>query len=239
MSKVALITGASRGIGKAIAKRLAAEKYDLILTCKTNFEVLQNVGRDLASQYNIKCSTYICDAGNPEQVKELFLEHKNIDVVINNAGISYVGLLQDMDVEDWDRVIATNLSSVFYTSRYALDYMIRNHEGCIINISSIWGNVGASTEVAYSASKGGVNSFTKALAKELAPSHIKVNAVACGVIDTDMNNCFDEDEKAELADSIPAGRFGRTEEIADVVYNLIEAPDYLTGQIITVDGGFI
>lgn len=239
MNKKILITGASRGIGKAIASRLAAEKYDLILTCRTNFELLQNLARDLISQHNIVCQTYICDVSDPEQVKKLFLENKDIDVVINNAGISYIGLLQDMSIEEWNNVLGTNLSSVFYTSKYAIDYMVRKQEGCIINISSIWGNAGASTEVAYSTSKGGINAFTKALAKELAPSHIRVNAIACGVIDTDMNNCFSEDEKAELAESIPAGRFGKPEEVADVVAKLIDAPEYLTGQIITVDGAFI
>lgn len=239
MKKKALVTGASRGIGKAIAKRLAEEKIDLILTCNTNFDVLQDFAYDLTSQHNIKCSAYKCDAGDPNQVRKLFLEHGDVDIVVNNAGISYVGLLQDMDLDDWNHVINTNLNSVFYTSRLAIEYMLKQQSGCIINISSIWGETGASMEVAYSASKGGVNSFTKALAKELAPSHIKVNAIACGVIDTDMNNCFSDDEKLDLAESIPVGRFGKPEEIAEIVYRIIDAPEYLTGQIITVDGGFI
>ena len=239
MNKKALVTGASRGIGKAIAERLASEGYDLVLTCKENIAILQDIVRDLSGQYNVLCSAYMCDCGDSKQVENLFLEHKDFDVVINNAGISYIGLLQDMSVDEWNKVISTNLSSVFYTSKFAIDYMVSKQEGRIINISSMWGEVGASMEVAYSASKGGVDAFTKALAKELAPSHIAVNAVSCGVIDTDMNRCFGDDERRELEESIPAGRYGRVEEVADVVYKLVTAPDYLTGQIISIDGGFI
>ena len=121
MKKTILITGASRGIGKAIAYRLAAEKYDLILTCARNFDVLQNIAHDLESQYNIKCNSYKCDCSDSEQVKKLFLENREVDAVINNAGISYVGLLQDMEIADWDKIIQTNLSSVFYTSKYLQD----------------------------------------------------------------------------------------------------------------------
>jgi len=133
----------------------------------------------------------------------------------------------------------TNLNAVFYTSRLAVPYMVRQQKGKIINISSIWGNAGASMEVAYSASKGGVNSFTKALAKELAPSNIQVNAIACGVIDTDMNRCFSEEERAMLIEEIPADRMGSVEEVAQTVLMLLDAPAYLTGQIITVDGGYL
>lgn len=239
MNKKALVTGASRGIGKAVAERLASEGCDLVLTCKENIAILQDMAHDLAGQHKVLCEAYACDCGDASQVEKLFLQHKDFDVVVNNAGISYIGLLQDMSVEEWNKVINTNLSSIFYTSKFAVDYMISQQSGRIINISSMWGKVGASMEVAYSASKGGVDAFTKALAKELAPSHITVNAVSCGVIDTDMNKCFDEDERKELEESIPAGRYGRVEEVADVVYKLISAPEYLTGQIVSIDGGFI
>lgn len=239
MNMKALVTGASRGIGKAIAIRLAKEGYDLVLTCSKNIGLLQNLTSDLSSQYNIKCEAYMCDCADYSKVDELFSLNKDFDVVVNNAGISYIGLLQDMSIDEWNRVVNTNLNSVFYTSRKALDYMISKKKGRIINISSVWGNVGASMEVAYSTTKGGINAFTKALAKELAPCNITVNAVACGVIDTDMNSCFDEEERADLADSIPVGRFGTTDEVADVVWMLISSPDYLTGQIVTVDGGYI
>lgn len=150
-----------------------------------------------------------------------------------------MGLLTDMSVLEWDTLIRTNLSSLFYICRLVVPGMVREQSGRIINISSMWGESGASCEVAYSASKGGVNSFTKALAKELAPSHIQVNALAFGTIDTRMNHCFTEEEKAALADDIPAGRFGTTKEAALMVQQLLEAPDYLTGQVIRMDGGYL
>jgi 3-oxoacyl-[acyl-carrier protein] reductase len=153
--------------------------------------------------------------------------------------MSYVGLLTDMEYEDWRKVISTNLDSCFLTCANAVPAMVRRHSGKIINISSVWGNVGASMEVAYSASKGGMNAFTKALAKELAPSNIQVNAIACGVIDTDMNKCFDKEDMRALIEEIPADRIGKPEEVAELVGMLCSGNDYLTGQIITLDGGWI
>ena len=145
-----------------------------------------------------------------------------------------------MDVKDWRHVIGTNLDSLFYTCRAAVPSMVRRQKGRIINISSVWGSVGASCEVAYSASKGGVNAFTKALAKELAPSGICVNAIACGVIDTDMNRKeLSKEDLAELESEIPMGRMGEPKEVAQLAVSIAEAPAYLTGQIITVDGGWI
>lgn len=239
MSRRALITGASRGIGKAIATKLAECGFDLILTCVYNVDVLQDMAIDLESQHNISCKAYKCDCSKPNELEELFKSIGNIDVLINNAGISYMGLLQDMSVEDWDNVINTNLRSAFITSKLAIPGMLEKKDGCIINISSMWGQAGASCEVAYSASKGGLDAFTKALAKELAPSNIAVNAISCGVIDTDMNKCFDEAERCELMESIPAGRFAMPAEVAEVVWQLINCPGYLTGQIIRIDGGMI
>lgn len=239
MKRKALITGASRGIGKAIAERLACENIDLVLTCNKNLEKLQNIAFDLASQNNIECRAYSVDAGDYKNVEKLFNIEKDFDIVINNAGISYIGLIQDMTCDEWRDVMSTNLDSAFYTCKFAIPYMVSKQEGTIVNISSMWGNVGASTEVAYSASKGGLNAFTKALAKELAPSNISVNAIACGVIDTDMNKCFDEQERVELEESIPVGRYGTPDEIAEVVWNIIRSPKYMTGQIISVDGGLI
>lgn len=163
----------------------------------------------------------------------------HIDVLVNNAGISYVGLLTDMSEEDWNRVISSNLTSVFNCCSLAIPEMVRKKSGKIINISSVWGNVGASCEVAYSASKGGMNAFTKALAKELAPSNIQVNAIACGAIDTEMNSLLTDEELSELKNEIPAGRLGRAEEVADLVYQLSRDNTYLTGQIIGLDGGWI
>ena len=172
-------------------------------------------------------------------MQDMFREIPYLDVLVNNAGISYIGLLTDMTYEEWQQVLRTNLDSCFLTSRNALPGMIHRKKGKIINISSVWGNVGASMEVAYSASKGGVNSFTKALAKELGPSNIQVNAIACGVIDTDMNKCFSEEERQELIAEIPADRMGKTQEVAQLVVQLCTGNEYLTGQIITLDGGWI
>lgn len=239
MLKRALITGASRGIGRAIATKLASCGFDLVLTCVYNDKELQKLAIDLESQHNILCKAYKCDCSSFEQLSELFKNENDFSVVVNNAGISFVGLLQDMSVEDWDTIMDTNLKSVFMTSKLAIPKMIERKEGKIINISSMWGDVGASCEVAYSASKGGMNSFTRALAKELAPSNISVNAISCGVIDTDMNGHLSMEEKDELKECIPAGRFASPDEVAEMVLKLIEAPSYLTGQVIRFDGGLI
>lgn len=241
--KTALITGASHGIGKAIAQKFARENYCLFLNCCSSGQELIELAKELSETCKVACTPLIYDISDHGQVASMFEEiqaaGKHIDVLINNAGISHIGLLQDMEIEDWNRVIHTNLTSVFSCCRFAIPHMIPKKAGKIINISSVWGIAGASCETAYSASKGGVNAFTKALAKELAPSNIQVNAIACGVIDTRMNRCFDEEERAALAEEIPSGRFGRPEEIADFVYQLAQGHDYLTGQVITMDGGFL
>ena len=137
-----------------------------------------------------------------------------VDVLVNNAGISYIGLLQDMSSEDWERMLHVNLTSVFNCCKLAIPYMVRQKQGKIVNVSSVWGVVGASCETAYSATKGGINALTKALAKELAPSNIQVNAVACGAIDTEMNQWMEEDELISLVEDIPAGRLGSAEELS-------------------------
>ena len=235
---LAMVTGASRGIGKAIAETLAEAGYHLILTCNHTLAELQTIAASLEEKYNITCAAAAADASDPAAIEKIFASLDHLDILVNNAGISYIGLLTDMSVEEWQRVINTNLSSCFYTSRLAIPLMLQKHSGRIINISSVWGNVGASMEVAYSASKGGVNSFTKALAKELAPSNIQVNAISCGVIDTAMNHCFSPEEMNALREEIPADRLGQPEEVAKLVLQLIQAPTYLTGQILTIDGGW-
>ena len=235
---LAMVTGASRGIGKAIAETLAEAGYHLILTCNHTLAELQTIAASLEEKYNITCAAAAADASDPAAIEKIFASLDHLDILVNNAGISYIGLLTDMSVEEWQRVINTNLSSCFYTSRLAIPLMLQKHSGRIINISSVWGNVGASMEVAYSASKGGVNSFTKALAKELAPSNIQVNAISCGVIDTAMNHCFSPEEMNALREEIPADRLGQPEEVAELVLQLIQAPTYLTGQILTLDGGW-
>ncbi len=239
MSKTVMITGASRGIGEAIARRFAAAGYDLILTCLNSTDRMEDLALELRTNHQVSVRCFKADMGDEESVADIFAQIDSVDILINNAGISYVGLLQDMSSDEWRKVMSTNLDSVFYTSRHAIKRMIYNHEGRIINISSMWGNVGASTEVAYSASKGGVNAFTKALAKELSPSNIQVNAIACGVIDTDMNSHLSEAEREELTEQIPAGRYGEPAEVAELAYMLATAPTYLTGQIVTMDGGML
>ena len=240
--KYALITGASRGIGRSTALELSKAGYNLVLTCHKNSELLQQVAAD-AEKNGAQVLTFTGDISNPDICKELFslLERENIfiDVLINNAGISYVGLLQDMSFDEWNNCISTNLSAVFYTCRLAVPHMISRHRGKIINVSSIWGIAGASCEVAYSAAKGGVNAFKKALAKELAPSNIQVNAVAFGAIDTDMNSHLSDEDKSILIEEIPSGRMGTPQEAGKMILNLLNSPDYLTGQIITMDGAFI
>ena len=241
--KTVCITGASKGIGYAIAKRFADGNHNLILNTGHDEKGIKELQEEINKEYPNSCIIHVGDVGDLEVVRK-FIElgekaFGEIDVLINNAGVSYVGLLTDMSVEEWKRLMDTNLNSLFYTCKSVIPNMVRKQQGHIINISSIWGNVGASCEVAYSASKGGVNSFTKALAKELAPCHIRVNAVACGVIDTRMNQCFSDAERAELANEIPLGRFGTPAEVAEVVYGLTLAPEYLTGQIITLDGGLL
>ena len=243
MAQTVLITGASRGIGKSIAEIFAEKGYNLILICRKSLDTMQETGQKLSEKYNVNVSCYAVDVSKSAEIVKLFddlsAHHITIDILINNAGISHVGLLQDMSDEEWENVITTNLNSVFYLSRAVLPSMIANQSGRIINISSVWGCVGASTEVAYSASKGGMNAFTKALAKEIAPSGITVNAVACGFIDTEMNAHLSDSEKEELFEEIPAGRAGRTEEVAKTVYELATSSAYLTGQIITLDGGWV
>lgn len=237
-NKTALITGASRGIGKAIAEAFAEAGYDLVLTCSRTLPELEEVCRSLTDKHRISCTAVQADMGCFEDVQKVFTNISHLDVLINNAGISHVGLLTDMSAEEWRQVMAVNLDALFYTSKLAIPYMLQQGAGRIINISSVWGNVGASMEVAYSASKGGVNAFTKALAKELAPSNIQVNAIACGVIDTAMNACFTEEDLNTLREEIPADRIGKPEEVARLALQMAEAPTYMTGQIVTIDGGW-
>lgn len=241
--KTALITGASRGIGAAIARLLAQNNYKVIITCAQDENSLLNVrdeiNKEAANKETSLCEAYICDMGDYTAVTKLFDKLPEIDVLINNAGISYFGLLSDMSYEDWRRVMSANLDSLFNTCKAAIGPMVRKKEGKIINISSVWGSAGSSLEVAYSTSKGGVNAFTKALAKELAPSNIQVNAIAPGMIDTAMNACLTKEDVTSIIEEIPADRIGRPEEVAELCLKILEAPDYMTGQIISIDGGWV
>lgn len=206
------------------------------------WEELKAFARSLSDTFHIFCLPFIGDISDESFASDTFKtieqEFGMADVLINNAGISYIGLLSDMSLEEWNRVIQVNLTSLFCCCKHAIPPMVRKKSGAILNISSVWGNIGASCEVAYSASKGGVNAFTKALAKELAPSNITVNAIACGVIDTRMNQCFSEEERRQLQEEIPAGRFGSPAEIAKLAFSMVNAPSYMTGQIVAMDGGW-
>ena len=240
--KRVLITGASRGIGEAIAKKLAKEGYDLFLVCSSSMDRLNIIKNEIADSYHVDCQILKCDVSSYDEVKECAREVLRFDdlyAVINNAAISYIGLMTDMSVDEWKKIMDVNLNSIFYFSHELAPYMVNNKEGKIINISSMWGQVGASMEVAYSTAKGGVDAFTKALAKELAPSNVQVNAVSFGVIDTDMNKCFSKEEMDALVMEIPSDRLGTVEEASEMVLKILESPKYLTGQIIRMDGGLI
>lgn len=236
--KQALITGASRGIGRAAALAFAKAGYSLTLTCRNSIASLQAFSEELAALYPVSCRAVQADMGCEADVLELFSRISSLDVLVNNAGIASLGLLHEMTSEQWHRIFAVNLDSCFYTCRAAIPLMLKKHRGSIINISSVWGAQGASMEVAYSASKGGMNAFTRALAKELAPSGIAVNAIACGVIDTAMNACISPEDMESLKAEIPADRLGTPKEVADLILQTAQAPSYMTGQIITIDGGW-
>ncbi len=246
--KTVCITGASRGIGRAAAVRFAAAGYNLALACRRNEALLEKTAGD-AARAALSAGfpepgilTFAGDVGNPGDCERLFqkidLSFGRIDVLVSNAGISWRGLIQDMKPGEWDEMIRTDLSAAFYLSRLAIPRMLRMGHGRILFTSSVWGNAGASCEAAYSAAKGGINSFTKALAKELAPSNIQVNAIAPGAVDTEMNRWMSPEERSDLEEEIPAGKFVSPEEAAALLFSLAEAGPNLTGQIVTLSGGW-
>lgn len=236
------ITGAGGDIGFAVAKKFAAMGHNLSLFAYSSYEELCKKTYDWEKLYNIRLTIYKCNACIPDEVayccKKALEDLGSVDLLINNAGISVVGLDQDLRPEEWLMLCNTNLSSAMYFSRNVIPSMIGRKSGKIINISSVWGTYGASCEAAYSATKGGLNSYTKSLAKELAPSNISVNALAPGVIDTKMNSHLSAEDRLSLEEEIPFGRMATAWEVADMLYCLYEAPSYLTGQIIGFDGGF-
>lgn len=233
-----LITGASRGIGKATAELFASKGYELYLTCIKSISELNKFANSLTEKYQVSCHCFRVDMGNYKEVETLFSSLSHLDILINNAGISHTSLFTDLSSEEWNTLITTNLTSCFNTCHFAVPIMLHKKQGRIINVSSLWGNQGASMEVAYSASKGGVNAFTKALAKELAPSNIQVNGAAFGAISTDMMKEYTEEDLSYIKDEIPSDRLGTPEEAASLLYSIATAPSYLTGQIITMDGGW-
>lgn len=238
-SKIILVTGASRGIGRQIAKTLA-EKGNIVIANYNNSE--DKAQQLLKETENFNVEIYKADVSKREEVKNMvdyvLTKYGKIDVLINNAGIDEYKLFTDITDEDWDRMMKTNLYSVFCTTQEVVKNMIHEKNGCIINISSIWGLVGGSLETHYSASKAGINGLTKALAKELGPSNIRVNAIAPGVIDTDMNKNLTKEDVKCLEDETPLGRIGTPLDIAKCVNWLIE-DTFTTGQIISPNGGWI
>lgn len=240
--KTVLITGSSRGIGAATARRLA-ENYKIVI----NYNNSKNEALALLDEIrkiNPLAIAVKADVSKEDEVDYLFdTIEKNfgpVDILINNAGRSFVGLIQDMTFESWQDILNTNLNSVFLTSKRAIDKMVSKKYGVIINMSSIWGKEGAALEACYSATKGAINSFTKALSKELAPSNIRVNAIAPGVVLTDMmKEDFSERELDLIREDIGMGRFADPKEIADLIAYLVsDEASYITGSIIDINGGF-
>ncbi len=241
--KTVLITGAARGIGLACAEKFASQGYNVILNCVKSIDAATEKALELSEKYGIKACAIKADVASEKEVKELFVKAKESigspDILINNAGIAKLGLFQDMTGEEWDRLFDVNVKSVFLCCKEAIPHMLNNQTGSIINVSSMWGEVGASCEAAYSASKAAVIGYTKALAKELAPSGIRVNCVSPGLIDTDMNACLTEETKDELCQDIPLQRMGKAEEVADWIYLVATQGTYITGQTISVNGGAV
>lgn len=243
MNPCVIITGASGGIGHGAALAFAKKGYNLALIGNSHYDELCRFTSDLIDNFSIDAAAFNSNVGDADEVHEAFnaiwKHFPAIDILVNCAGISKVGLFHDMSIADWNEIISTNLSSVFYCCREAAPFMIHMQRGKIINISSVFGIYGASCEAAYSATKGGINAFTRSLGKELAPSNIQVNAIAFGAIDTVMNDNLTADEKSALSEEIPAGRFADANEAGEFVVTVAESPSYLNGQIIQFDGAWI
>jgi 3-oxoacyl-[acyl-carrier protein] reductase len=241
--KVAIVTGASRGIGKGIAIALAKAGACVVINYKSNDDAAEETFREISGfgAYAMKIKGDVSDYEFSKQMIKTTVEKLGkIDILINNAGISKVGLFMDAVPEEWDSVLNVNLIGTINCSHNAVKEMIKQKSGSIINISSMWGDVGASCEVIYSASKGAINSFTKALAKELAPSNIRVNAIAPGVIDTEMNKWLSAEDRKSLVEEIPMMKFGEVDDVGNLVTFLAsENSKYITGQVITIDGGML
>ena len=241
MERVAIVTGASRGIGREIAKSLAKQNIKVIANYNNSEEKAIELKKELEAE-GIMIDIVKADVSQREEIRNLVKyvieEYGKIDILINNAGISEYKLFTDETDEDWNRVINTNLYSAFATSQEVIPNMIKNKNGCIINISSVWGMVGASMEVLYSVSKAGIDGLTKALAKELGPSNIRVNAIAPGIVDTDMCKNFTKEELEDIKEEIPLERIGKVKDISKCINWLID-DNYTTGQIISINGGWI
>ena len=243
MRRIALISGGSRGIGAACVRAFAEDGYAVVFLYNRSadkaealVQALRSEGRDVTA--------YPCDVSDPQQVTatvaDILRTYRRIDVLVNCAGIAHIGLFTDMTEDEWDRLFAVNVRSAFSLTKAVLPGMISARKGSIVNVSSMWGEVGASCEVAYSAAKAALIGLTKALAKEVGPSGVRVNCVTPGVIDTDMNAQLTEDDRAALADETPLGRIGSPEEVAKAILFLCgEGASFITGQVLGVSGGLV
>ena len=243
MKKSVIITGASRGIGRATALAFAQKGYDLLICYQSREEAAQKTAEEAAA-LGVRAVPFQMDMASPSDCRrtaaKAMMEFGKIDALVCNAGIALPALFTQTTEEDYDRLFAVNTKGVFFLSQSVAREMIAAGGGAIVNVSSMWGIAGASGEVAYSASKAAVIGMTKALAKELAPSGIRVNCVAPGVVDTEMNACYDEDAMCALAEKTPLGRIATPEDIAHAILFLAEdGASFITGQTLTVDGGFI
>lgn len=236
MNKVAIVSGGSRGIGASIVETLASSGFNVVL----NYRFSADKANNIASKFS-NVVTFQADVSDHAQVKSLvdftISKFGRIDLLVNNAGIDFINTLSDTSDSDFDKVLKNNLYSAFYLSKEVSPYMINAKSGLIINISSIWGIVGASCEMAYSVSKAGLDAMTKSLAKELGPSNIRVNSIAPGIIDTNMNSFLSKEELSEIVNDIPLERIGLPSDVADTVL-FLEKNSYITGQVIQVTGGW-
>ncbi|MBQ7964936.1 MAG: SDR family oxidoreductase [Ruminococcus sp.] len=242
--KTAIVTGASRGIGTACAIALAKNGYNIVLNYNNSEQRALSLKKIIEDNYAVSVLCVKADVADKAQVDNMVklasAEFSHIDVLVNNAGVALQKLFTDTTEDDWSNIISTNLTSVYNCCHAVLPFMIRNHSGSIVNISSMWGQVGASCEVAYSASKAGVIGLTKALSKEVAPSNIRVNCVAPGVIMTDMMSSFSDDELELIKEDIPMCEIGTAKNVADAVAFLVsDRAQYITGQVIGVNGGMV
>ena len=235
--KIAIVTGASRGIGREIAKELSRQGIKVV----ANYNKSEEQIKQLQKEYP-EIDIFKADVSKREEVKQMveytLKKYGKIDILINNAGISENKLFTDVTDEDWNKIINNNLYSAFCVTQEVIPNMIHNKNGCIINISSVWGIVGASCESIYSISKAGIDALTKSLAKELGPCNIRVNSIAPGIINTDMNNNLTKEDIEELKEEIPLGKIGNATDVSKCVKWLIE-DEYTTGQIISINGGWI
>lgn len=236
MGKKVLVTGASRGIGYCIAESFARRGYTVFATYNKTEDTLPPLAESL-SRESFSLTPVFCDVADEASVKAMHQAVGDVDILINNAGIAQFALLSDISGSDWDNMLNTNLKSAFLCSKIFSRGMINRNFGRIINISSVWGVVGASCETHYSASKAGLIGFTRALAKELGPSGITVNCIAPGVIETEMNAHLSDEDMAALCDETPLGRIGKPEDIAHAALFFAEA-DFITGETLSVGGGF-